>query len=175
MANTSIVAHEVTAVEAAANDARALWDAAVIAEQAAWTTGNMQTIRTAQLAQIAAHDAWKAAERALVAHWSAEVAADEELRLEAMCESYETLEYDYADYSEGFLTEPLPYTLTTAGMTYLDRHYATDSDVTMLALDGDSPYGDGTTGWVQPTPAHPCCINGVMDMDALSRYEDLAY
>jgi len=177
----------VNTIEQAANTARQIWDAAVDVERAARTSGDLDAVIAASRAERIAHDLWRNAERALVAHWSAEVAADEEARLQAMCEAHDAVEWDYADYNDGSLGEPIPYTVTDRGMTYLDRHYLTHTQVVqaavaalsnedgVLAAGGESPYGDGTTGWVQPTPAHPCYTNGVADMDALSRYEDLSY
>jgi len=172
---TNTIVTETTITVEQVDTLRAAWDAAVEAERATWATGNMEAVKAASAAERAANAAWQAGEKALVAHWSAEVAADEEARLQAMVEAYETLEYDYADYNNGSLGEPLPYMVTSAGMTYLDHHDHTDSEIGMLAAGGESPYGDGTTGYIQPAPAHPCYTNGECDMDALSRYEDLSY
>ncbi len=128
----------------------------------------VRAVRAAFAAQEQALAAWKAGEAALQAMWRAQDEQEsEQARMEAMCAAYDDLELDSFDDHA--------YQLTSQGTTYLDRHYATHSAAGMLSSGGDSPYGDGTTGYIQPTPAHPCYRNGVCDMDALSRYEDLSY
>jgi len=136
MTNSNSVAHEVTEVEAA-DRARSAWDASVIDERAAWATGNMQTIRTAQVAQIAAHTTWKAAELALKDMWRVEL--DEEMRLEAMCAAHDAMgdeDYDEAEAEAAYMGG------IGEAMSYLDHHYHQDSDggYALLAAGGDSPY-----------------------------------
>jgi hypothetical protein len=171
MTNINTVAQTVTEVEVDA--LRATWDAAVEAERATWAGKDMRAVKAAHDVERAANAAWKAGERALVARWSAEVAADEEMRLATMCAAHDAEDEDYDDEDAAY--HAYMGGIAEAMSLVLDHHYQNDSAAAILALDGDSPYGDGTTGWVQPTPAHPCYVNGVCDMDALSRYEDLAY
>jgi len=120
---TTTVAQTVTEVEAAANDARRIWDAAVLAERAAWATGNMVAVKAASVAERAANAAWKAAEKALVAHYSAELAADEEMRLQAMCAEHDANDEDYDDEDAAYHA----YVGGIAEAMYLDHHYQNDS------------------------------------------------
>jgi hypothetical protein len=178
MTNQIIVAHEVTEVEVDA--LRAAWDQAVatqIAAHAAYaarpTMKHLEAAHAAFTAERAGNAVWKAAERALQDMWLIERAADEEARLQAMCEAHDTLEWDYADYNNGSLGEPIPYALTAEVLSYLDHHYQNDCEAGILALDGDSPYGDGTTGWDQPAPLP--YYQGTPDLDERDRLEKLAY
>ncbi len=169
-----------TAVTVEAVDAlQAEWEASCEAQRIAHAASiaaprslaAVYALKAAVEAETVAKDAWKAATAVLQAMWRAEDAEYDAF----LCAQYDAMD-NAVDYPYGYDTSmPLPYTITSQGYTYLDHHYQTDSEAGMLAAGGDSPYGDGTTGYIQPTPAHPFYINGVCDMDALSRYDDLSY
>ncbi len=179
---TTIVPTEAEAVNpvtAEAVDAlKAAWDAAIATQNDAFHASitNPQSLRAvrelkaALEAETIAHSAWKAGESALQAQWRQEDAYDD-----AMCAQFDALDnaIDYPAHYDSSMA--IPYQITSYGYTYLDHHYQTHSEASMLAAGGESPYDDGTTGWDQPAPLLSYVHDGITDMDELTRLEKLSY
>ncbi|MBA3947839.1 MAG: hypothetical protein H0X37_25210 [Herpetosiphonaceae bacterium] len=169
MTNTivSTEAEAVNPITAEAVDAlKAAWDAAVATQNDAYHASithpqslrAVRDLKAALDAETIAHAAWKAGEAALQAQWRQEDAYDE-----AMCAKFDALD-NAIDYPEHYdASMPIPYQITSYGHTYLDHHYATHSNADMLAEGGESPYGDGTTGYVQPAPVPNYVHDGITD------------
>jgi alkylation response protein AidB-like acyl-CoA dehydrogenase len=99
---------------------RAQWEAATAISNAAHAAHDLPALAVALVAEREARAAWQAAERAVQAHWQA---ADE-----AAFEAHQCAQFEAMDNAIDYPTElPIPYQLTSYGMTYLDHHYATNA------------------------------------------------
>ncbi|MBA3947085.1 MAG: hypothetical protein H0X37_21305 [Herpetosiphonaceae bacterium] len=177
MTNT-IVTTEAAAVNLV-ETTKAAYEAAVEARAAAFqdtlhantTPEQFQAYRSAMVTQERARVEWAAASEALQALWR-----DEDAEYDAiLCAKFDALD-NAIDYPANYdASMPIPYVITTVGHTYLDHHYATHSNAGMLAEGGDSPYGDGTTGWDHPAPLPSYYQGDTPDLDERDRQEKLSY
>ncbi len=176
MTNT-IVAQPITieavdALKAAYEDAFTARIAAYEASQTPDATAeHFQAFRSALVACERAYTAWKAAGDALILQWR-----DEDAEYDAfLCAQFDAMD-NAIDYPASYdASMPIPYVISTVGHTYLDHHYATHSDASILAEGGESPYGDGTTGWDQPAPLPSYYQGDTPDLDKRDRQEKLSY